>query len=103
MTLDGGELRRRIEELDSLIGTETTRAAERVERTDIQDLAEAVRWPAEPLPRYLDDVAASRTWAQGITAPPSYLSRLARIRGFSLPMPVPAWWPPLPGGLASVE
>ena len=51
----------------------------------------------------MDDEAAARTWAGGIAAPPTYLSRLARIRGFSLPMPVPAWWSPLPGCLASVE
>jgi acyl dehydratase len=90
-------------ELRSLIGTRTTGAIELVERNDIRDFAEAVRWPEAPLPRYVDERHARRTRTGGIVTPPTYLSRLARIRGFSLSMPVPAWWSPLPGILASVE
>jgi acyl dehydratase len=96
-------LQSRLAELQSLIGSTTTGAAERVERNDIRDFAEAVRWPEEPLARYIDEDAARKTPAGGIVAPPTYLSRLARVRGFSLPMPVPAWWSPLPGILAGVE
>jgi acyl dehydratase len=92
-----------IEELRALVGTRTTGEVEVVERNDILDFAQAIRWPADPLPRYVDEAAAARTWAGGIVAPPTYFSRLARIRGFSLPMPVPAWWSPLPGMLASVD
>jgi acyl dehydratase len=97
------DLAERLAELRSLIGTRTTGAIELVERNDIRDFAEAVRWPEAPLPRYVDERQARRTAAGGIVAPPTYLSRLARVRGFSLPMPVPAWWSPLPGILASVE
>jgi acyl dehydratase len=97
------EVEHRVDELRSLIGTQVTGPEERVELNDIRDFAEAIRWPADPLPRYVDEAAAARTWAGGIVAPPTYLSRLARIRGFSLPMPVPGWWSPLPGILASVE
>ena len=93
----------RLAELRELIGTRTTGAAELVERNDIRDFAEAVRWPEVPLRRYVDEPYARRTQAGGIVAPPTYLSRLARVRGFSLPMPVPAWWSPLPGILASVD
>jgi acyl dehydratase len=93
----------RIAALRSLIGSTTTGADEPVERNDIRDFAEAIRWPQEPLARYVDEDAARKTPAGGIVAPPTYFSRLARVRGFSLPMPVPAWWSPLPGILASVE
>jgi acyl dehydratase len=103
MTASGPPVSERVDELRSLIGTRTTGAVELVERNDIRDFAEAIRWPAEPLPRYVDEAQARRTWAHGIAAPPTFLSRLARIRGFSLPMPVPPWWSPLPGLLASVE
>ena len=48
MTRTTGDVPRRIDELRSLIGTQTSGAAERVERTDIQDFAEAGRWPAAP-------------------------------------------------------
>ncbi len=51
----------------------------------------------------MDEAYARRTRLGGIVAPPTYLSRLARVRGFSLPMPVPQWWSLLPGILASVE
>jgi hypothetical protein len=103
MSLRRDEVPDRIDELRSLVGTRTAGAPEAVERNDIRDFAEAIRWPAEPLPRYVDETAAAKTWAAGIVAPPTYLSRLARVRGFSLPMPVPPWWSALPGVLASVE
>jgi acyl dehydratase len=103
MMTPGGGVARQVAELRQLIGTSTTGDVELVERNDIRDFAEAVRWPEPPLPRYVDEAHARRTSAGGIVAPPTFLSRLARVRGFSLPMPVPAWWPALPGILASVE
>ena len=96
-TIDG-----QVAELRSLTGTTVTGDVERVEGNDVRDFAEAIRWPEDPLPRYVDERVARRTREGGLVAPPTYLSRLARVRGFSLPMPVPAWWSPLPGILASV-